>query len=290
MFLHSMQSGNPRATPSQLASDVMRFQIAHLEVVPAVNAMQGSLEEIQPPAASVILAQRALVLDAALAPLTPLDRLKSFRREIEGPVVFTHGFGIEGQLIFHLICEADIDVDVVSFDTGRLFPETYDLWRETERRYGRRIRAIRPDAAGVQAFVATYGVDGFYASQDARLACCKVRKTDLLAGALAGAAGWIAGLRSDQTAVRKRAGMVSYESRRKVIKFNPLFDWTRDGVTQMIRAAGVPVNALHARGYASIGCAPCTRAIRPGESERAGRWWWERDRTTECGLHMPPRG
>ncbi|MGH6665882.1 MAG: phosphoadenylyl-sulfate reductase [Pseudolabrys sp.] len=212
------------------------------------------------------------------------------RGAIDGAIVFTHGFGIEGQLIFHWICERGLDIDVVTLDTGRLFPETCALWAETERRYGRRIRAVYPNAAALERLVAKQGIDGIYESKQARQACCDVRKSRPLDRALAGASAWIAGLRADQNDNRREAGLTAYDASRGLIKFNPLYDWTREAVLAEVRRHGIPINSLHAKGFASIGCAPCTRAIRPGEPERNGRWWWENDGVRECGLHLPRRG
>ena len=124
-------------------------------------------------------------------------------------------------------------------------------------------------------------------SKKARLACCNVRKTKPLDSALAGASAWITALRGDQTETRRDAGLISFDAARGLIKFNPLFDWTRTAVLAAIAANDVPVNALHDKGFASIGCAPCTRAIAPGEPERNGRWWWEKNGVSECGLHLP---
>src|SRR5690242_18505770 len=223
----------------------------------------------------------------AMAGLTPADRLAWLRSALDGPIVFSHGFGIEGQVIFHWICERDLDIDVVTLDTGRLFPETYALWTETERRYGRRIRAIYPESAALEAMVERYGIDGFYESKQARYACCNVRKVKPLDGALAGAAAWLTGARPDQTETRRAGGLAAFDAGRHVIKFNPLFDWTREQVLASIAANGVPINALHGQGFVSIGCAPCTRAVAPGEPERNGRWWWETSGEKECGLHQP---
>jgi phosphoadenosine phosphosulfate reductase len=224
-----------------------------------------------------------------VAALPAADRLAYLRRAIDGSIVFTHGFGIEGQLIFHWICERDLAIDVVTLDTGRLFPETYTLWAETERHYGRRIRAIYPNGAALERLVAKQGIDGIYGSQQARLACCDVRKTRPLDRALAGAAAWITGLRADQNSNRHDGGLVGFDASRGVLKFNPVYDWTRDAVLAEVRRNGVPINALHAQGFASIGYASCTRALRPGEPERSGRWWWENDVARECGLHLPKR-
>ena len=227
----------------------------------------------------------------AMAGLHPAERLAWLRDELDeqalGPIVFTHGFGIEGQAIFHWIAAQNLAIDVVTLDTGRLFAETYDLWAETEARYGRRIRAIHPDHAELETMVARQGVNGFYDSREARETCCAVRKTRPLDRALDGAAVWITGARADQTAVRREAGLIAYEESRDILKFNPLFDWTRDDVMKVVAAENIPINALHAKGFASIGCAPCTRAIAPGEPERNGRWWWENDSSRECGLHLP---
>lgn len=224
-------------------------------------------------------------VDAFIA-LSPADRMVELRRLIEGPIVFTHGFGIEGQLLVHWICERDIDIDVVTLDTGRLFPETYELWSATEVRYGRRIRAIYPDNRSLEKLVAKQGIDGMYDSKEARQACCDIRKVRPLDRALSGAKAWVTGVRADQSDVRHEAGLLGHDAGRDLLKFNPLFDWTRADVLAEIAAHNVPVNSLHAKGFASIGCAPCTRAIEPGEPERNGRWWWESGHK-ECGLHLP---
>jgi phosphoadenosine phosphosulfate reductase len=226
-------------------------------------------------------------LSAALTPLHPAERLAELRRTLSGRIVFTHGFGVEGQLIFHWLCEQGLDIDVVTLDTGRLFPETYALWAETERRYGRAIRAIYPERAALEAMVARYGINGFYDSKQARHACCDARKVRPLDAALNGAGAWITGARADQTETRREAGLASIDASRGRIKFNPLFDWTRGEVDAAVESLGVPVNALHGRGFVSIGCAPCTRAVAPGEPERNGRWWWETSGEKECGLHLP---
>lgn len=223
---------------------------------------------------------------AEIEALSPADRMVRLRQVIEGPIVFTHGFGIEGQLLLHWICERDIDIDVVTLDTGRLFPETYTLWAETERRYGRRIRAIYPNTRSLESLVARQGIDGIYESKQAREACCDVRKVKPLDRALAGASAWLTGVRADQSSVRHDAGLLGFDDTRGLLKFSPLFDWTRADVLAAVDANKVPVNSLHAEGFASIGCAPCTRAIAPGEPERNGRWWWE-DGHKECGLHLP---
>jgi phosphoadenosine phosphosulfate reductase len=227
-------------------------------------------------------------LNRLFATLDPAERLRTLRRELPGRLAFTTAFGVEGQIIFHLICNDDLDIDAVTLDTGRLFPETYALWAQTEERYGRRIEAIYPQARELQQLIARQGINGFYKSVEARLSCCHVRKVEPLGRALGGAQAWIAGLRADQSRYRRGAAFAEFDAHRGLIKVNPLLDWTRERALDFARAHDVPVNPLHATGFASIGCAPCTRAIAPGEPERAGRWWWEADGKTECGLHLRP--
>jgi phosphoadenosine phosphosulfate reductase len=237
-------------------------------------------------AAFQILTERAAELDRALAGLDPARRLIAIRDATEGTVVFTTSFGLEDQVVFHHICAAGLDIDVVTLDTGRLFPETYTTWEETEQRYGRRIRAVYPEHGALERLIAAQGINGFYRSKDARVACCDARKLEPLGRALAGANGWITGLRADQSAARGRLGIVAADRERNLLKFNPLLDWTRQAAEDFAAAHQVPTNPLHQKGFLSIGCAPCTRTVRPGEPERAGRWWWEDESKKECGLHV----
>ncbi len=243
--------------------------------------------EAKRPQAAALIA-RAGALEKALAGLDAAARLAAFRSEVKGKIAFTTSFGLEDQVILHMICEAGLDIDLVTLDTGRLFPETYTAWEETEARYGRRIRAIYPRHDALEALVQAQGINGFYGSREARTACCDVRKVEPLGRALAGAAGWITGLRADQSAHRGQAALVAADTERGLLKLSPLHDWTREAVLGFADANAVPRNALHAKGFASIGCAPCTRALRPGEPERAGRWWWEDESKKECGLHVRP--
>jgi phosphoadenylyl-sulfate reductase (thioredoxin) len=228
---------------------------------------------------------KAATLSRLLADSSPGKRIADLRREIPGRIVFTTSFGLEDQVILHLLSEHGSEIELVTLDTGRLFPETYALWAQTERRYRRRIRAISPRHDDLEALVERQGVNGFYESRAARIACCHVRKVEPLNRALAGAQAWIAGLRAEQSAYRHDMALATAETDRGLIKLNPLFDWTRDQLMTFVTANNIPINPLHARGFASIGCAPCTRAIASGEPERAGRWWWEGEGKTECGLH-----
>lgn len=234
--------------------------------------------------------QHAAALEAAFPALEPEERLRLLRRRITGPLVFTTSFGFEDQALTHLLARAGVDVQIVTLDTGRLFPETYDVWARTEARYGLQIKAMYPQTAEVEALVARQGIDGFRDSKAARVACCGVRKLHPLARALQGASGWITGLRADQSDNRRAMPFVSLDAAYGVLKVNPLLDWTRDRIAALVEAEDVPANALHGRGFLSIGCAPCTRAVRPGETERAGRWWWETDGARECGLHVAADG
>jgi len=232
-------------------------------------------------------------IDGIVAPALnddPGDRLETLRRRVAGRIVFTTSFGIEDQAIIHLIAERGLAIDIATLDTGRLFPSTYALWAETEQRYALRIASFHPDQQSLGAFVAERGINGFYQSIDARLACCTVRKVEPLGRALAGVAAWVTGLRADQSGDRAAVTLESWDDAREMIKFAPLFDWSREQVADFCAAERVPINPLHAEGFASIGCQPCTRAIMPGESERAGRWWWENDQSAECGLHLAADG
>jgi phosphoadenosine phosphosulfate reductase len=229
-------------------------------------------------------------LNDAFRDPAPAQRLKLLRREVPGRMVFTTSFGIEDQVLTHLIAASGIDVEFATLDTGRLFPETYKVWAETEKHYGIPIRPYYPEATSVENLIAAQGIDGFYSSVEARKACCGVRKLQPLVRALNGASVWITGLRADQSSHRRDMDFVSFDAERGLIKANPLLDWTRDYIAAFVAAHGVPHNALHAQGFLSIGCAPCTRAIRPGEPERAGRWWWEQGGEAECGLHVDEDG
>jgi len=233
-----------------------------------------------------IAAQR---LAAGFAALDLNARLTVLTREIPGRVVFTTSFGLEDQAIVHAIFTQGLPIDVVTLDTGRLFPQTYELWSNTEARYGRRIRALYPERRSVEAFVSQHGIDGFRASIAARQACCGVRKVEPLGRALEGASGWITGVRAEQSWERATTPYAAVDAARGLIKVSPLLDWTRERVVAFVREHGVPVNPLHNEGFLSIGCAPCTRAVKPGEPERSGRWWWEQGDKKECGLHTRAR-
>jgi phosphoadenosine phosphosulfate reductase len=231
----------------------------------------------------------AETLAAQLAPLSLAQRLwlaMSLGRP--GAVRFTTSFGLEDQAITHAIASNALGIELVTIDTGRLFPETHDLWAETEARYGCRIRAVAPDRAWVEAYVVEHGINGFRESIENRLSCCDIRKREPLRRALAGACAWITGLRAEQSQHRQSTPLAEFDAQHALIKLNPLADWTAREVARYVADHRIPYNVLHDRGFPSIGCAPCTRAVRAGEPERAGRWWWEEDQKKECGLHLRP--
>ncbi len=231
--------------------------------------------------------EEAAQIAAELAGIGAAGRLAWLRRHVSGRIVFTTSLGLEDQVLTHLIAEAGLDIALATLDTGRLFPETYALWRETETRYGLRIHAHYPRHETLEALVARDGIEGFYASVEARKACCGVRKVEPLGRALAGAEAWVTGLRADQSTARGGARFAEWDAALGVLKVNPLLDWTREDALAFATHHAVPINPLHADGFLSIGCAPCTRAVLPGEGERDGRWWWENGGKRECGLHLP---
>lgn len=201
-----------------------------------------------------------------------------------GQTVFSTSLGQEDQVITDTLFRNDIPVRVFTIDTGRLFNESYELLEKNRARYGKDIEIFFPEAADVEEYVREKGINGFYESVDNRKSCCGIRKVRPLNRALAGAAVWITGLRADQSSNRSSMKMIGWDEQRELYKFNPLLNWTYEEVLDYLAAEKVPYNVLHDRGFISIGCAPCTRAIEPGEEARAGRWWWEQSQK-ECGLH-----
>jgi phosphoadenosine phosphosulfate reductase len=229
-------------------------------------------------------------LAAQFPALDLFERLAAIRARVAGRIVFTTSFGLEDQAIAHALLAQGLAVELVTLDTGRLFPETHEVWAATERRYGTRIAALAPDQAAVEGLLARQGVDGMRTSVAARLECCAVRKVAPLARALDGAAAWVTGIRADQSAERAGFAPAAFDGERRLIKANPLFDWSRERTLHFVQTHRIPYNTLHDRGFLSIGCAPCTRALAPGEPERAGRWWWEQEEKKECGLHIGADG
>ena len=237
----------------------------------------------------------AAALDEALGKTDDLvTRIEEIANRIEGRIAFSTSLGLEDQVILHAIAKSGViksgaAVDVFTLDTGRLFPEVLETIELSELRFRIRIRLVAPDAAEVEDLVARDGVFGFRQSIDNRKACCEVRKVRPLNRALQGAQGWITGLRREHSDARAEVPLAAWDTERGLTKINPVADWSEQQLAAYISANNIPVNPLHARGFVSIGCAPCTRAIQPGESPRAGRWWWENEEKKECGLHLDPK-
>jgi len=202
---------------------------------------------------------------------------------------FSSSFGAEDMVVLDLIARDGLAIEVFTLDTGRLPRETYALIDAARARYAIAIEVFTPRTEGVHDYIARFGLDGFYESIEARKACCGIRKVEPLRRALAGRGAWITGLRRDQSDSRTAIEASGYDAALGLWKYNPLAEWTDADVWSYLREHGVPYNALHDRGYPSIGCEPCTRATRPGEHPRAGRWWWEQEGARkECGLHEIP--
>ena len=199
-------------------------------------------------------------------------------------VVFSSSLGQEDQVLTDIIFKNNVPVKIFTIDTGRLFNETYELLDRTTARYKKPVHVYFPGAEDVEEFVAVKGINSFYESVENRKECCHIRKVKPLNRALKGAKVWITGLRAEQSNNRQNMSMIEWSEEKQLYKFNPLINWTHDEMIDYIKKNNVPYNPLHDKGFVSIGCAPCTRAIEPGEDARAGRWWWETSQK-ECGLH-----
>ena len=221
-------------------------------------------------------------------PRVSLSYLQARLRDVLGEdvqnAVFTTSFSKEDQLILWAIVDAGLDVELVSLDTGCLFPGTLETWRKTEAQLGVEIQRLTPDAKAVQEWEAEGGMSAIYQDRASRKACCGLRKLAPLKAALAGKSWWITGLRHAQSENRSGMEMIEAAPEWGLTKFHPLLDWSDALVEAAITETGVPVNPLYALGYPSVGCAPCTRPVLPHEPARAGRWWWE-ESSRECGLH-----
>lgn len=236
------------------------------------------------------------VLTESYAKLSLVEGLKKLSSEFPGKVVFTTSFGLEDQAITHAILSNHLPIRMATLDTGRLFQETYDVWQKTNIRYGANIETYFPNPKEIQNFVNANGPNAFYDSQDLRKECCRIRKLVPLDSILDGMEVWVTGLRKDQSGFRTEMSLFESDPARNLIKYQPLLHWSFETTWKYIRDNNVPYNLLHDIGFPSIGCAPCTRAIEPGEDFRAGRWWWEEESKKECGLHwvdgklMPKKG
>jgi phosphoadenosine phosphosulfate reductase len=208
----------------------------------------------------------------------------------KGGLVFSTSFGLEDQAITHYIADSAASVNIFTLDTGRLFSETYSTWSSTLDRYKIRIEAYYPNELALQQWISENGPNAFYGSVENRKACCQIRKVEPLKRALKGNKVWITGIRAAQSPERQGMPILEWDAANEILKYNPLLDWSDEQLNGFIRQHNVPYNPLHDRGFVSIGCAPCTRAIKPGEDFRAGRWWWEDSSKKECGLHIKTEG
>jgi len=207
--------------------------------------------------------------------ILPADRL-----------VLASSQSIEDQVLTHMACAVTAKPRIFTLDTGRLFPETYETMERTMQRYGFRYEILAPDTRELEEMVRMHGPNLFYQSVELRKLCCAVRKAHPLRRVLSTADAWMCGLRREQSVTRQSIRKVEWDRAFGLCKINPLIDWTEQQVWEFIRANEIPYNTLHDQGYPSIGCSPCTRAVKPGDSLRAGRWWWEQPEHKECGLHI----
>lgn len=203
---------------------------------------------------------------------------------------FASSFGAEDMVILDLIHRLDLAIEIFTLDTGRLYEETHALIASARAAYGRAVRVFHPDAEELETYVTAHGNNAFYDSVELRKRCCEIRKLGPLRRALQGKSLWITGLRREQSTARSAAQELAFDADNDLMKLNPLVDWSEAEVWAYVERHQVPVNALHRRGFPSIGCAPCTRAVQPGEDVRAGRWWWEQSGARECGLHADTHG
>jgi phosphoadenosine phosphosulfate reductase len=202
------------------------------------------------------------------------------------PAVFASSLAAEDMVLTDMILKAGLPISIFSLETGRLHKETLEVLDKVKAHYDYEIALYRPQPELVEEYVGKNGLNAFYDSVDMRKECCRVRKVEPLGRALAGKQAWITGQRRAQSTTRAELAVQEDDTAHGMAKFNPLADWSEQDVWEYIRTNGVPYNALHERGYPSIGCEPCTRAIQPGEDVRAGRWWWENPESKECGLHL----
>jgi phosphoadenosine phosphosulfate reductase len=202
-----------------------------------------------------------------------------------GKVVYANSLGAEAMVLTDIIWTHVPQIDIFSIDTGRLHEETYDLLEKLERRYKKRLRIVYPETQRIEKLISVQGVNGFYHSIEARQSCCATRKIEPFKRAISGYSAWVTGVRREQSAARALGQPIEWDASYNLQKISPLLDWSEEQVWQYIRARQIPYNSLHDKQFPSIGCAPCTRAILPGEDQRAGRWWWEQPESRECGLH-----
>jgi phosphoadenosine phosphosulfate reductase len=202
------------------------------------------------------------------------------------PAVFASSLAAEDMVLTDLILRSGLPIEIFTLETGRLHAETLAMADRIKQTYGYDIKLYKPETAAVDAYVRQNGLNAFYDSVEMRKECCRIRKVEPLKRALTGKKAWVTGQRRAQSATRAELAVQERDAAHDMAKFNPLADWSEEDVWHYIRSNDVPYNALHDKGYPSIGCEPCTRAVQPGEDVRAGRWWWENPESKECGLHV----
>jgi len=201
-------------------------------------------------------------------------------------IALSSSLGIEDQVLTDMIMKTAPEIQIFTLDTGRLFQETHDIIERTSRKYKKKIEVLFPEKEAVEAMVREYGTNLFYYSVENRKRCCRTRKVEPLKKKLSSLSGWITGLRWEQSVTRTKIEKIEWDEDNGLVKINPLADWTEADTWGYINKNNVPYNRLHDKGFPSIGCAPCTRAVKDGEDVRAGRWWWEHPEHKECGLHI----
>lgn len=206
------------------------------------------------------------------------------------PAALSSSLGAEDMVLTDLVAREGLPVEIFTLDTGRLHAETLELAGRVQSHYGIALRVMQPDPQAVVEYVTVHGRNAFFGSVEMRKRCCEIRKVEPLKRALQGKRAWITGLRREQSSERAGIRFAEFDAALRVAKFNPLAGWSGNDVWDYIRAHKVPYNPLHDRGFPSIGCEPCTRAVEPGAEERSGRWWWEEEPQKECGIHITPEG
>ena len=225
-------------------------------------------------------------LNERFASSSPQEVLEYFLKEYEGRIALSSSLSIEDQVLTHMIVQINPKTRIFTLDTGRLFPQTYQLIDSTNLTYNIKIEVFFPDYHEVQKMVKEEGINLFYNSIESRRRCCAIRKLEPLRRAFKGLDVWICGLRHQQSVTRKDMKLVEWDDMHGLIKINPLINWTEGEVREYIHEYHVPYNRLFDKGFPSIGCEPCTRAVKPGDDPRSGRWWWEAPDKRECGLHQ----
>ena len=228
---------------------------------------------------------KAEEIKAIIKDLTPQQVLSTMAEHYAGSIVFSTSFGWEDQVISQMIFSKNLPIKVFTLETGRMFPETYYVWNRTLETNGQPIHAYYPDKDALEKMLTAKGPSSFYESVENRKECCGIRKVEPLKRALKDQKIWITGIRAEQSANREDMDWVEWDEAHQLIKIHPIFHWTLDEVKAYVKKHSIPYNPLHDKGFPSIGCQPCTRAVAPGEDFRAGRWWWEDASKKECGLH-----